>query len=104
MYKIGFYVPDTHVESVKKAMFMAGAGRMGEYDSCCWQTLGQGQFRALEGSQPYLGQQGVVERVPELRVEMVCNDEAIKAAVAALRATHPYEEPAFDVVKLEAVE
>jgi hypothetical protein len=104
MYKIGFYVPDTHMESVKTAMFAAGAGRMGNYDSCCWQTPGQGQFRALAGSQPYLGQQGVVERVPELRVEMVCEEPALQAAIAALRATHPYEEPAFDVVKLESVD
>lgn len=104
MYKIGFYVPDTHGELVKQAMFAAGAGRIGDYDSCCWQTPGQGQFRALAGSQPYLGQQGIVERVAELRVEMVCAAAAIKAAITALRASQPYEEPAFDVVKLESVE
>ncbi len=104
MYKIGFYVPDSHVEAVKRALFAAGAGRIGNYDSCCWQTLGQGQFRALDGSQPYVGQPGIVERVPELRVEMVCEDAMLKAAIAALRAAHPYEEPAFDVVKLELVQ
>ena len=104
MYKIGFYVPDAHVEPVKQAMFAAGAGRIGNYDSCCWQTSGQGQFRALDGSQPFVGQQGVVERVPELRVEMVCEESVLKPTIAALRATHPYEEPAFDVVKLESVD
>ena len=104
MYKIGFYVPDTHVELVKQAMFAAGAGRIGKYDSCCWQTPGQGQFRALDGSQPFVGQQGVVERVPELRVEMVCEGSVLKPTIVALRATHPYEELAFDVVKLESVD
>ena len=100
MYKLGFYVPASHLEQVKTALFAAGAGRIGNYDSCCWQTLGQGQFRALEGSQPYLGQQGRVETVEEYRVELICADTVLPAALAALRAAHPYEEPAYDVVQL----
>ena len=100
MYKLCFYVPESHVEEVKSALFAAGAGRIGDYDSCCWQVLGQGQFRPLEGSQPYLGQQGAVEVVDEYRVELVCDDAHIKAAVAALIKAHPYEEPAWDVVQL----
>lgn len=100
MYKLGFYVPASHLEAVKTALFAAGAGRIGNYDSCCWQTLGQGQFRALEGSQPYLGQQGSVETVAEYRVELVCEDALLPAALAALRGAHPYEEPAYDVVQL----
>jgi len=100
MYKLSFYVPETHVEAVKRAAFDAGAGRIGDYDSCCWQVLGQGQFRPLEGSDPYLGQQGEVETVAEYRVEMVCAAECIRAAVDAMRGAHPYEEPAWDVVAL----
>lgn len=103
MYKLGFYVPASHLAPVKTALFAAGAGRIGNYDSCCWQTLGQGQFRALEGSQPFLGQQGMVETVEEYRVELVCEDSLLAAVVAALRAAHPYEEPAFDVVALVAL-
>ena len=103
MYKIGLYVPDSHVEAVKQAMFAAGAGRIGNYDSCSWQTLGQGQFRALQGSQPYVGQKGSVERIAEWQVEMVCEEAAVKAVITALRAAHPYEEPAYHVVKLESV-
>jgi hypothetical protein len=103
MFKLGLYVPDTHVASVKAALFAAGAGRMGNYDSCCWQILGQGQFRPLQGSAPYVGQQGVLETVPEWRVELVCDDSVLKEVVAALRVSHPYEEPAFDVVRLESV-
>lgn len=101
MVKLNFFVPETHLESVKQALFDAGAGRIGDYDSCCWQTLGTGQFRALEGSDPYLGQKGRVETVQEYKVEMVCEDALIQSVVAALREAHPYEEPAFDVITLE---
>lgn len=100
MYKLVFFVPETHVETVKTAVFASGAGRIGDYDSCAWQTLGQGQFRPLEGSQPFLGQQGQVERTSEYRVELVCADHLIKQALAALREAHPYEEPAYDVWRL----
>lgn len=100
MHKLVVYVPESHLEAVKSALFTAGAGRIGDYDSCAWQVLGQGQFRPLEGSQPYLGQQGQVEHVPEYRVELVCADEYIKHALTALRQAHPYEEPAYDVWRL----
>lgn len=100
MYKFCFYVPQSHLEQVKLAVFNASAGRIGDYDSCCWQVLGQGQFRPMIGSKPFLGQQGTVEVVAEYRVEMVCEPQFIKSAVAALLAAHPYEEPAWDVVAL----
>lgn len=100
MYKLVVYVPESHLEAVKSALFAAGAGRIGDYDSCAWQVLGQGQFRPLEGSQPYLGQQGQVEHVPEYRVELVCADERIRDALSAMRQAHPYEEPAYDVWRL----
>ena len=63
MYKICVYVPEKHVETVKRALFDAGAGRIGNYDSCCWQTDGIGQFRPLAGSNPAIGSQNVVEQV-----------------------------------------
>lgn len=100
MYKLCFYVPESHLEEVKLAVFAAGAGRIGDYDNCCWQVLGQGQFRPLSGSEPFLGRQDVIESVSEYRVEMVCEARWIRAAVAALLDAHPYEEPAWDVVAL----
>lgn len=100
MYKLVFFVPESHLESVKAAVFSAGAGAIGNYDQCCWQVLGQGQFRPLAGSKPYLGQANKLETVAEYRVEMVCADECIAQAVTALRTSHPYEEPAIDVWKL----
>ncbi len=100
MYKLCFYVPETHLEPVKKAVFAAGGGCIGLYDNCCWQVLGQGQFRALDGSQPFIGQVGGVEQVAEWKVEMVVADELIHDAVKALKKSHPYETPAFDVWRL----
>lgn len=103
MYKLCVYVPEEALEQVKSALFAAGAGRIGCYDSCCWQVKGFGQFRPLNGSSPYLGQQGKVEQVEEYRVEMVCDDAHIHTAIKALRESHPYEEPAFDVWQLSDI-
>ncbi|TBU72443.1 NGG1p interacting factor NIF3 [Pseudomonas daroniae] len=100
MYKFCFYVPESHLESVKSAVFVAGAGRIGDYEQCCWQTLGRGQFRPLEGSTPFLGQSGELETIAEWKVEMVVADELIHNAVKALKNTHPYEMPAFEVWRL----
>lgn len=103
MYKLAFFVPPSHVEQVKDALFAAGAGRIGAYDCCSWQALGQGQFRPLDGSQPFIGQAGEVEQAQEWKVELVVSDELIRQAVAALKASHPYEVPAYDVWKLEDI-
>ncbi|MDC6381002.1 YqfO family protein [Pseudomonas graminis] len=103
MYKLAFFVPPSHVEQVKNALFAAGAGRVGAYDCCSWQVLGQGQFRPLDGSQPFIGQAGEVEQVQEWKVELVVSDELIRQAVAALKNSHPYEVPAYDVWKLEDI-
>lgn len=104
MYKLIVFVPETHTEAVKSALFEVGAGRQGDYDSCSWQTAGQGQFRPLSGSQPYLGQHGEVETVAEYRVEMLCEEALLPAVVRALRQAHPYEEPAFEVLSLVSVD
>ncbi|MCL7943890.1 YqfO family protein [Marinobacter sp. ATCH36] len=101
MYKMCYFVPESHLEATKAALFECGAGRIGDYDCCAWQCKGQGQFRPLEGSNPFLGQAGEVEQVEEFRVELVCKDELIRAAVQALKASHPYEEPAYEVFRME---
>lgn len=97
MYKLCFYVPETHLDSVKQSLFAAGAGRIGAYDRCCWQVLGQGQFRPLAGSNPSLGQQDQLETLPEWKVELVVEDELIHGVIGALKSAHPYETPAFEV-------
>jgi len=103
VYKLVFFVPEEQLERVKTAVFRAGAGRIGNYDCCCWQVLGQGQFRPLKGSSPFVGSLDEIETVMEYRVEMVCQKALIEEAVAALKLAHPYEEPAWEVSKLESV-
>ena len=100
MYKLCVYVPEKSVDNVKQALFNAGAGRIGNYDSCCWQTEGTGQFRPLENSNPTIGSINEIEHAPEIKIEMVCTDDLIKITIQAMRDSHPYEEPAFDVWKL----
>ncbi|MGR2739073.1 NGG1p interacting factor NIF3 [Billgrantia sp. Q4P2] len=101
MYKLAFYVPLEDAETVKEAVFASGAGRLGDYEACCFETRGTGQFRPLDGANPHIGQVGDLEKVEEVKVELVCEDHLIREAVEALRAAHPYEEPAFDVWRLE---
>ncbi|WP_339857714.1 YqfO family protein [Pseudohongiella acticola] len=100
MYKLCFFVPEDHLEAVKDAIFEAGAGRIGDYDRCCWQTAGQGQFRPLAGASPFVGQHETLARVTEFKVELVCDEAHIRSAVAALKLAHPFEEPAYDVILL----
>jgi hypothetical protein len=108
MYKLVFFVPEEFLDRVKNAVFAAGAGKIGDYDQCCWQVLGQGQFRPLSGSTPFIGDSpqfnrafGDVTYVKEYRVEMVVEDEFIKPVIKVLQESHPYEEPAYDVCRLE---
>lgn len=103
MYKICFYVPIEQTEQVKDAMFAAGAGRIGNYGCCAWQSLGEGQYMPLAGSNAFIGEMHTLEKVKEFKVEMVCAHDAIQAVIAALKAAHPYEEPAYQVLKLEEV-
>ncbi|KEA64971.1 Bsu YqfO NIF3/CutA domain [Marinobacterium lacunae] len=100
MFKLCFFVPDSHLETVKQAIFEAGAGRIGDYDRCCWQIRGIGQFRPLEGADPHLGKVGEEERVDEWKVELVCEDDRIQSTLMALRKAHPYEEVAYDLWRL----
>ncbi len=98
MYVLCVYVPEGYEERVKNACFDAGGGSIGRYDRCCWQSLGRGQFRSLQGSCPFLGDEGEVEFVREWRIEMVCDDDVTADVVTALRDSHPYETPAFHLI------
>lgn len=101
MYSFVFYVPESHLESVKQAVFSAGAGSMGNYDSCCWQVKGQGQFRPIKGATPFLGQVDELELVDEYRVEMVVGDDSKASVLAALLLAHPYEEVAYHFIQIQ---
>jgi len=98
--KLVVFVPASSLDRVLDALFAAGAGRIGDYERCSWYTEGTGTFLGGAGTKPAVGAAGREEQVPELRLETVFPDGLHDQVVAALRAAHPYEEPAFDVYAL----
>jgi hypothetical protein len=99
-FKLVWFVPEEALEATREAVFAAGAGRIGDYERCSWHAAGTGTFFGGEGASPALGVAGREERVAELRVETVVPETALTEVVAALKAAHPYEEPAYDVYPL----
>jgi hypothetical protein len=95
-----WFVPESALDATRGAVFAAGAGRIGGYERCSWYAAGTGTFQGGQGTAPAVGEAGREERVPELRVETVVPDDVLEAVVAALRAAHPYEEPAYDLYRL----
>lgn len=93
-------VPVGAAESVRAALFAAGAGAIGDYRRCSWSVVGTGQFEPLPGASPTIGAVGILSEVAEARIEVVAPRGARAGLLAALRAAHPYEVPAFDVVEL----
>lgn len=94
------YVPAENADAVRAAVFAAGAGHIGDYSHCSWSVSGIGQFLPHEGASPAVGSVGNVERVAEDRFEVVAAARSRAAVLAAMRAAHPYEEPAFDIFAL----
>jgi hypothetical protein len=102
-YKIVVYAPEDQADRLREAMGEAGAGRIGAYSHCTFSVKGVGRFRPDEGAHPSIGEVGKLEAVAEERIETVCEGERLKAVLAAIRAVHPYEEPAIDVYPIEVV-
>ena len=98
--KLVVFVPREALETVRNALFAAGAGRIGEYERCSWYAAGTGTFLAGASASPTIGERGREERVAELRLETVYPAERQAEIVRALREAHPYEEPAFDLYAL----
>ena len=98
--KIVVHVPHEQAPAVRAALAQAGAGSIGDYDSCSYTTSGEGRFRPLPGANPTIGGVGDVEVVDEARIESILPRSRRTAVVAAMLAVHPYEEPAYDVVEL----
>ncbi len=89
MYKLTVFVPNNALEQVKSALFAAGAGTIGNYEHCCWQVQGTGQFRPLAGSNPHIGAHDRLEKVDEWRVEMVVATANIAKVIEALKTGAP---------------
>lgn len=99
--RLDCYVPESHVEAVKEALFAAGAGKMGDYSRCCFEVRGTGCFRPSADSHPHIGEREMDTQVAEVKIEVLCPAPAMKAIIAAMRAAHPYEVPAFQYWPVE---
>lgn len=100
MLKLIYYVPESHLQSTKKAIFDAGAGGIGHYEHCAWQVLGTGQFKAVHGAHPFIGQLNQLEQLAEWRVETIVPEGKARQVAHALQQSHPYEEPAFEFLQI----
>lgn len=103
MYKLRFTVPKTNCEATKNALFELGLGRLGNYDCVSFELPITGQFRPLAGAKPHIGQHNNIEKVEELLVEMLCPQKLAAQAKSCLVKNHPYEEPAYEFIKLEQI-
>jgi hypothetical protein len=101
MYKLNFFVPYEDKERVKEALFKVGAGRYENYECCCFEALGVGQFKPIKGAHPYIGELDKVEHVQEYKIEMICKETLIKKVISVLKEVHPYEEVAYEVFRME---
>src|SRR5690606_35515457 len=99
--KLVVYVPRTHVDVVRASLFEAGAGQIGDYDQCSYNTAGYGTFRPLSGANPTIGQIGEQERVEETKIEVIFPVQLERKILVAMFASHPYEEVAYHIINLE---
>lgn len=98
--KIVVTVPVGNAERLRNAIGETEAGKQGNYDFCSFSTKGNGRFRPLKGANPTIGEIGKIEEVEEERIEVICPKEKLLEVLAAIKAAHPYEEPAIDVYPL----
>lgn len=101
LFKLVSFIPHNSLDKVSAAVFLAGAGRIGNYESCSFQTSGEGTFKPLPGSDPYTGEHGKLQKESEIRFEAVVPEYLRSKVVKALRDSHPYEEVAYDLIALE---
>jgi len=99
--KLVYFVPAGYEDAIREAIALAGAGKLGDYSHCTFQVEGTGTFKPLEGSKPFIGRHGAIERVKEVRVETILPAGKRADVLNALRANHPYEEIAYDFYQLD---
>lgn len=99
--KIVTYVPEKHAEKVRNAMFLAGAGHIGDYSGCSYNIKGYGSFKAEQNANPFVGEIGKIHFEEEIRIEMIFPDHLQKTIVDELKTAHPYEEVAYDIIKIK---
>jgi hypothetical protein len=104
MYVLVCYVPVDYASQVKEALFSSGAGCGFGYEKCCFEVEGVGQFLPTDSSHPFIGKRGALESVKEMRIEMTLSDDILSQVVDALKRAHPYEVPAYHLIKVETIE
>lgn len=101
LFKIVVYVPKDYLDNVKNALNSAGAGHIGNYSNCSFETIGQGQFKPLENSNPFSGEENKLSVFEEVKLEVIVDKENLNRAIDKMIESHPYEEVAYDLLKLE---
>lgn len=101
LVKLVTFVPTSHQEAVRSALFEAGAGQIGSYDCCSYNLIGKGTFKAGEGTNPFVGEYGKLHTEEEVRIETICPRSIISKVIKSLIAAHPYEEVAYDIYPIE---
>ncbi|WP_438310975.1 Nif3-like dinuclear metal center hexameric protein [Sporosarcina sp. FA9] len=101
LYKLSVFSPDSHVDEVRQALAMAGAGAIGDYKGCSFTSSGTGRFTPNEGAKPFIGSVGKIESVSEEKIEVVLPGSLKQKVLKAMLKAHPYEEPAYDYFMLE---
>ncbi|CEO35117.1 dinuclear metal center protein [[Clostridium] sordellii] len=101
LYKLAVYVPKTHLDKVRSALGNADAGHLGNYKECSFSIEGEGRFRPYEGANPYIGEEGALESVNEVKIETIVPQKILGGVINAMIKSHPYEEVAYDLYKLE---
>lgn len=100
LYKIAVYVPISHEEDVRNAMALSGAGHIGNYSHCTFNTKGIGTFIPLKNTNPYIGTKGNLEKVDEIKIETICKKNDLDKIIKEMLNAHPYEEVAYDIYEL----
>ncbi|WP_138415756.1 Nif3-like dinuclear metal center hexameric protein [Aquibacillus sediminis] len=100
LYKFAVYVPATHAGTLRQSLGDAGVGHIGNYSHCMFKTDGQGSFKPLSGTNPFIGKQGELEEVDEVRIETILTEDQQSLVLQAMKDAHPYEEPAYDLYPL----
>jgi len=101
LYKIVVFVPESHAEEVRNALNLGGAGHIGNYSHCTFQSKGEGTFKPLEGTNPFIGTQGKIEYVAEYKIESIVPQNKLQKSIEKMIVSHPYEEVAYDVYPLQ---
>lgn len=98
--KLTVFCPNDHAETVRNSLFNSGAGQLGNYDNCSFNTPGEGTFRAMDEAKPFVGKKGEIHREKEVKIEVIIPKYATNKAISSMLKTHPYEEVAYDVISI----